>query len=118
MYEYYNANALGNLAEDCTVRSLSCALGISWDSAYNILSNEARLQGQMMDNAGFIIRFLNTRFKRVPELGYTVGDTVKMYPNSILLLTMKNHITCAKFGKIFDTWNCENKPIQEAWIVD
>lgn len=116
-YKYYNANALGNLTEDCTVRSISCALDMSWDRAYNMLSNEARLQGEMMDNASFIIRFLDARFERVPELGYTVGETVEMYPNSVLILTMDNHITCAKHGEIFDVWNCENKPIQEAWII-
>ena len=118
MYEYYNANALGRMAEDCTVRSISSALGISWDKAYQLLSNEARLQAQMMDNAGFIVRFLDSHFERVPLLGKTVGETSKMYDGNVLLITMKNHITCSRYGKIVDTFDCRNRLVQEAWIVN
>ena len=38
---YYNANEFGYDIEDCTIRSLSVAEGISWDEAYRKLSDYA-----------------------------------------------------------------------------
>ena len=117
MYEYYNANSLGNFVNDCTIRSISLAEGHSWDYTYNKMSNLAQKQGTMMDDRDFIQSYLDSHYERVPYLPYIVGDVAKEYPNNILLITMKGHIVCAKYGKIFDSFDCTDRISEEAWIV-
>lgn len=117
MYEYYNANAIGKLDEDCTIRAISCATGKSWDYVYEHLSDLAQEYGTMMDNSEFIINYLDRRYEKIPVYDETVGELSEMYPNNILLITMKNHITCSKFGKIMDTWDCTRKRAEYCWLV-
>ena len=38
MYKYYNANALGNYVNDCTIRAISVAENKSWGETYDELS--------------------------------------------------------------------------------
>lgn len=116
-YKYYNANAIGKLAQDCTIRAISCATGKSWDYVYEYLSNLAQANGTMIDDRNFILDFLDKRFYRVPLLGKTVGETVDMYPDNILLLTMKGHITCSKYGIIYDTWDSTERKVEYCWLV-
>ena len=58
-YKYYNNNALGKFENDCTIRSISCATGKSWDYIYDYMSDLAQSKGTMMDDRNFIISFLN-----------------------------------------------------------
>lgn len=117
MYEYYNANAIGKLDEDCVIRAISCATGKSWDYIYEHLSDLAQEKGTMLDNSQFIREYLDRRYERLPVYGETVGELSEMYPYDILLITMKGHITCSKNGTVYDTWDCTNKPVEYAWLV-
>ena len=116
-YKYYNANSLGKFSEDCTIRSLPCATNKSWDYVYDILSDEAQKQGTMMDDAKFIRDYLDERYDRVPYIEGTVGEISGMFPNNILLITMRNHIVCSRYGIIYDTFDCRNREAEYVWIV-
>lgn len=118
MYEYYNANAIGKLEEDCVIRAISCATGKSWDYVYEHLSDLAQERGTMIDNAEFVLDYLDRRYEPVVRLGRTIGETSNMYPENTLIITTKGHITCSKNGTIYDTWDCRNKPIEYAWFID
>lgn len=117
MYRYYNANPTNKLENDCTIRSISTAIGKSWDYVYDMLSNEAQRQGTMQDDSEFIRWFLDSNFKRVPTYNMTVGEVAKEYKNKIVLITMSNHITCAKYGKIYDTFDPSNRLAEYCWVV-
>lgn len=116
-YRYYNANALGRFSEDCTVRSISCATGNSWDYVYDELSDAAQEEGTMMDSSKFIQEYLDERYKRIPYINATVGEISGMFPNNILLITMRNHIVCSRYGVIYDTFDCRNRNAEYVWIV-
>lgn len=116
-YRYYNANALGKLSEDCTVRSISCATGKSWDYVYDELSDEAQAKGTMMDNSQFIREYLDERYERLPYIEETVGRISAMFPNNILLITMRGHIVCSKYGIIYDTFDCRDRDAEYVWII-
>lgn len=118
MYKYYNANAIGKLDEDCTIRAISCATNKSWDYVYEHLSDLAQEHGTMLDNGEFVRDYLNRRYKPVRKLGHTVGETSNLYPHNTLLITMRGHITCSKNGIIYDTWDCTNREVEYAWLVD
>ncbi len=117
MYRFYNANKLGNYVDDCTIRAISLAEGNSWDYTYDKMSSLAQLNGTMMDDGKFIRDYLDCYYDRVRYLPYTVGEVAGEYPNNVLLITMKGHITCSKYGTIYDSFDCRERVAEDAWIV-
>ena len=117
MYRFYNANARGLFENDCTVRSISMATGKSWDDVYEHLSDIAQFEGTMMDDRNFINRYLSTKYEEVPYLSETVGEVAEDYPDNILLITMNGHITCSKYGVIYDSFDPHDRIVENAWIV-
>ena len=116
-YKYHNVNPLGLFQDDCTVRALSTATNNTWDDTYQHLSNLARLQGKMMDDRDFIRDYLDTNYDRVDYLPYRVGNVAYEYPNNVLLITMNGHITCSKYGIVYDSFDCRERIAEDAWIV-
>lgn len=116
-YSYLNNNALGKFENDCTVRAISTAIGKSWDYVYDMLSNEAQRLGTMQDDRDFIIDFLDYNCERVPTYNMTVGEVAKMYDKDIVLITMEGHITCAKYGRIYDTFDPRQRLAEYVWLV-
>lgn len=117
MYRYMNMNPKGNDIEDCTVRAISTAEGISWDKAYDKLSDSARNKGLMMSNVEAIEEYLDERYKRVPFYTETVGEFIETHPYGIFLITMPGHITVLKNGINYDTFDCKNRLMWSAWRV-
>ena len=118
MYKYYNANALGKLQPDCFLRALSCATGKSWDTIYEKISNLAQYQGMMMDNAEFVLDYLDRMYKRAYfKKGMTIGDVSTKYKNNIVLITTKGHIVCSKYGTVYDTFDSTHRLAEFCWIV-
>ncbi len=117
MYKFYNNNSLGLFKNDCTIRAISTATGNTWDDTYKHLSNIARLQGTMMDDKEFIIKYLDERYKRIYDIPKYVGEVAGAYPDYILLITMRGHIVCAMFGTILDSFDCRDRIATNCWIV-
>lgn len=117
MYMFYNANSLGKFVNDCTVRAISTAENKTWDETYRELSNMAQNKGTMMDDRYFIKGLLDSRYIRIPFVPRTVGETSGQYPDKVLLITMDGHITCSKFGIVYDSFDCRDRIVEDAWIV-
>ena len=117
MYKFYNNNSLGLFENDCTVRAIALATGNSWDDTYKHLSNIARLQGIMMDDKDFIKKYLDERYERIYDIPRTVGEVAGAYPDNVLLITMPHHITCSKYGVIYDSFDCRDRKAEYVWLV-
>lgn len=117
MYKYYNNNALGLFENDCSIRAISLATGNSWDNTYQHMSNIARLQGTMMDDREFLINYLDERYERVPTKNLSVGCVSAKYKDYVVLITMKGHIVCSKYGVIYDSFDCRDRQAEYCWIV-
>jgi len=117
MYKFYNANKLGNYVNDCTIRAISLAEGNSWDYTYDKMSDIAQAHGTMMDDRNFIRNYLDSNYKRIQYLPYRVGEVAGEYPDKVLLITMDGHITCSINGVIYDSFDCRNRIVEDAWIV-
>lgn len=117
MYKYYNANALGRFQNDCVIRALSCATGESWDEVYERMSDIAQHQGTMMDDREFVRDYLDYEYERVPYMDATVGQVAEEYSDYVVLITMNGHITCSRFGIIFDSFDPRDRIAENAWIV-
>lgn len=118
-YKYLNNNAKGIFQNDCTVRAIATATGKSWDYVYDNMSNIAQKSGVMMDYAPFIVDFLSSQFQMIPiNFEETVGEISKDFDNHIVLITMKGHITCSKFGVIYDSFDPRERLAEYVWIVE
>jgi len=115
---YYNANTFGYNIEDCTIRAISVAEGISWDKAYRKLSDFARVRGLMMSSIESIEEYLDEHYERTCETALTVGEFAYEHPLGTYLVTMPGHITAIKNGNIIDTFDCGGRYMWCAWYVD
>ena len=117
MYKYMNANPFNNNIEDCTVRAISVAEGISWDEAYDKLSNSARDLGLMMNSVEAIEEYLDERYKRACHYSKTVGEFLEEHSKGTYLITMQGHITVIIDGILYDTFDCRDKKMWCVWEV-
>lgn len=116
-YKYYNANSKGNFTNDCVVRSIAVATNHTWDETYDELSELSQLKGKLLDDAEFVRELLNKKYHRLPYKYVTVGQIAREYPNNVLLITMKGHITCSRYGVVYDSFDCTNEIVEYCWIV-
>lgn len=96
MYKYYNANEFGYDVEDCTIRAVSVAEGISWDKAYKKLSDYARERGLMLSSVESIEDYLDDNYQKICLAGLTVGEFADTFSIGTYLVTMNGHITAIK----------------------
>lgn len=90
--------------------------GKSWDNVYENISDIAQSQGAMMNDGRFVVDYLDRRYKRAP-VEYTVGETSNAYPKNIVLITMRGHITCSKYGEIYDSFDPRDRIAEFCWII-
>lgn len=88
MYKYMNKNPLNNQVDDCSVRAISVAEGISWDEAYDKLSNSGRDLGLMMNSVEAVEEYLNERYDKVQHYSKYVWEFIEEYPRGTYLVTM------------------------------
>lgn len=88
MFRYYNANEFGHDIEDCTIRAISVAEGISWDKAYQKLSDYARERGLMISSVESIEEYLDSHYDKICEYGMTVEEFAYYNPIGKFLVTM------------------------------
>ena len=121
MYRYYNANPNLSNIDDCTIRALSVAEDISWDDAYDMLSDSARDLGLMQSDVRAIEKYLDMRYDRVPIYERTVGEFINNHRQGTYLITMPNHITVLKdkggYNINYDTFDSSKRPIWSAWLI-
>lgn len=117
MYKFYNANALNKYEDDCVIRAISCATDRSWDYVYDYLSDIAQYEGTLLDNKKFVLNHLDRTYQRLYDVYGSVGEVSAMFPNNILLITMRGHIVCSKYGVIYDTFDCRNREVEYVWLV-
>ena len=112
-FVYYNANPLNRKVNDCTVRAISTALGMSWDKTYDFLSAYAKEKAIMMDDVGYIDEFLEENFEKLcgckNKVKVTIEQFVDSHPYGTFLITMSGHITCCIDGCIYDTFNPKDR---------
>lgn len=118
MYKYYNENPLNKYEDDCVIRSISCATNKSWDQVYDYLSDIAQHEGTLFDKKKFVVSYLDRTYDRLFNIYGTVGKISAMFPSNILLIAMNSHITCSKYGVVYDTFDCRNKQVEFVWIVE
>lgn len=119
-FKYYNANPLGRQVNDCTVRAISLATGLTWDQAFEMLSRVAQEQAIMPDEVEYIDKYLKQRYERVCDCRgrqITVGEFADTHPRGIFLITMSGHITCCIDGCVYDTFDPSDRYLWDAYRI-
>ena len=117
-YEFVNLNPFKKKTGDCVIRAIACALEIPWEEAGDLLYLTARDMGCEMSCLGCYSNLLSDL--ELPEIsvrGMLVGEVADEYPDDIILIRIKGHLTCSRFGCIMDIWDCRNEEADRAWLV-
>lgn len=117
MYKYYNANPRGLYIEDCVLRAISVAEGISWEECHKKLSYLAGKEATLLSDVIFVEGYLDNRYQRYCYTGLTVGEFAKKCPKGNYLVVMNGHITAIINNVIVDTWDCSKRVMKCCWKV-
>ena len=115
MFAYYNPNPVAAREEDCAVRAVSAAIGISWDEAFDLIAHNAKQMGAMMhrDAAwGSVLRQHGFILKVIPNSCpecYTAEDFAIEHPRGVYVLGFGTHTAAVIDGTILDTWDSRDE---------
>jgi hypothetical protein len=115
VFAYYNQNPVAAREEDCAVRAVSAALGISWDEAFDLIAHNAKQMGAMMhrDAAwGSVLRQHGFIRKVIPNSCpecYTAEDFAIEHPRGVYVLGFGTHTAAVIDGTILDTWDSRDE---------
>lgn len=111
MWIYYNPNPTGRIVGDCSVRAVSKALKIDWETAYIKICDAGYAMGDMPSSDsvwGAVLRQEGFYRKIIPNTCpdcYTADDFCRDNPKGTFVLGFGSHTATAVDGDIYDTWN-------------
>lgn len=115
MWIKYNANPVSIRTEDCAIRAVSVALGISWDDAFDLIAHNAKQMGNVMhSNAvfGSVLRqhgFIREIIPNSCPDCYTIKDFCREYPEGVYVVGTGSHVVAVINGDYIDTWDSGNE---------
>lgn len=111
MYRYYNPNPVAAREQDCAIRAVSAALGISWDEAFDLIAYNAKQMGATMNNNavwGGVLRQHGFKKRIIPNSCpdcYSASDFCYDHPEGVYVLGFDMHTAAVIDGTLLDTWN-------------
>lgn len=111
MWQYYNPNPLSRRVGDCSVRAISKALNIDWETAFDLIADAAYAMADMPSSDsvwGAVLRQHGFYRAVVPNTCpdcYTAADFLEDHPIGIYVLSFGGHVAAAEDGFLYDTWD-------------
>lgn len=124
MFIEYNPNPVGRRVGDCSVRAISKALDIDWETAYVLLSMNGFSMGDMPSSDsvwGATLRQRGYSRKSVPDLCpdcYTAEDFCRDHPQGTFVLGFGGHVATVRDGMLFDSWDSSQEVPQFYWTKE
>lgn len=124
MFVEYNPNPVGRRVGDCSVRAISKALDIDWETAYVLLSMNGFSMGDMPSSDsvwGATLRQRGYSRKSVPDLCpgcYTAEDFCRDHPQGTFVLGFGGHVATVHDGMLFDSWDSSQEVPQFYWTKE
>ncbi len=120
MFIYHNENPNHELVGDCVVRAIAFALDIDYDY---VLQELFKVSNYF--NCDMIVKdCYNILLSEKYELpmfygnGNSVEKIAKDFRDKILIMRIDGHLTCSKYGNIFDVWDTSKEIVDVFWIVE
>lgn len=117
MYKFYNANPKGFFIDDCVLRSISVAEGISWNECQKKLSYLANKEAMLLNDVIFVEKYLDGKYNRKCYNNISVGEFARNCPKGHFVVTMNGHITAIIDNVIVDTWDCSKRIMKCCWQI-
>ena len=110
-WKRFNNNPSGRSVGDCSIRALSVALGIDWETAYAL----AALNGYLMNDVissngvwGSVLRQNGFYRHSIPNTCpdcYTLEQFAEDHPEGVFVVGTGNHVATIRDGLIWDSWD-------------
>lgn len=120
----FQNNPAGRNVGDCSVRAVSVALGVDWETAFAMIAANAFQMGDVISansSWGSVLR--QHGFKRyiIPNTCpdcYTAEQFAEDHPDGIYVLGFGNHTATVKDGMIWDSWDSSKEVPIYYWGLD
>lgn len=123
MWIQYNPNPAGRNVGDCSVRAISAALNVDWETAYEMLCDAGFNMCDMPSSNsvwGAVLRKNGFYRRSIPDTCpncYTAEDFCIDHPYGIYVLGFDGHVATVIDGDIYDTSNVSNDIPQYYWYL-
>lgn len=123
IWHRFNNNPAGRVVGDCAVRALSVALGIDWETAYDLMTEAGFNMADMPSSNsvwGAVLRqngFYRSTISNECEDCYTAADFAIDHPKGIYVLGFGNHVATVKDGVLYDAWDSSMEVPQYVWYL-
>lgn len=126
MFKYENVNPKGKLVRDCVKRAITKATGKSYEEVSLELNRYKKITKceKFNDNKNwkaYVENVLNGKKLSFPAIageprmnGY---EFCKKYNKGIYILRMSKHLSVCIDGVVYDTWDCREKCVYNAWEI-
>lgn len=109
---YYQPNPIRiDPVGDCTVRALSKALDIDWETAHVMLDYNSYMMGDISNANAVMVAVLRKHgfyMAVAPDtcpICYTAEMFCEDHPNGIYVLFFGTHVATVDSGNLYDSWN-------------
>lgn len=120
-WRLFQNNPSGRNVGDCSVRAISVALDLDWETAYAMIVKAGFLMNDMPSSNsvwGSVLRTHGYYRHVVPNSCpdcYTINDFAEDHPKGVFVVCTGNHVVTIKDGIIMDSWDSSNEIVQFYW---
>lgn len=121
VWREYNPNPAGRKVGDCSVRAISAALGVDWETAYALMAVAGFNMGDMPSSNsvwGAVLRQHGFYRFNLPDACpdcYTFGDFARDNPRGVFVVGTGTHVATIIDGKLMDVWDSSSEPVAFVW---
>lgn len=122
MWRMYNPNPTGRSVGDCSVRAVAKALGVDWETAYQMITDAGYAMGDMPSSDsvwGAVLRqngFYRIAISNTCPDCYTAEDFANDNPYGIYVLGFGGHVATVVDGVLYDSWDSSQLIPQYVWF--
>lgn len=126
MYKFLNVHPQGKRVGDCVKRAITTATQKDYKEVSRELNRYKKISGSEKFNSnenwrGYVENVLRAEkisFQAVKGQPRMNGERFcKTYPKGRYILRMASHLSCCVDGVIYDTWDCSDKCVYQAYKV-
>lgn len=121
VWREYNPNPAGRKVGDCSVRAVSAALGVDWETAYALMAVAGFNMGDMPSSNstwGAVLRQHGFYRFNLPDACpdcYTFKDFARDNPHGVFVVGTGTHVATIVDGNLMDAWDSSNEPVTFVW---
>ena len=111
MFIDYNPNPVGRRVGDCSVRAISKALGVDWETAYAMIASNGFAMGDMPSSNsvwGAVLRQNGFKKQAIPNSCpdcYTIRSFAKDNPRGTFVVGTGSHAVAVINGSYYDAFD-------------